>query len=56
MEKEFLTVDEVCKWLKVCRKTTERWRKKGLPYIKEGGLIRFDKQSVIEWLKSKEKN
>ncbi len=54
MKKEFITVDELCEWLKISRRTSERWRKEGLPFIKQGRLIRFDKQVVTEWLKSKE--
>ncbi|TEB08617.1 Helix-turn-helix domain protein [Pelotomaculum schinkii] len=54
MEGDFITIGELCEWLKISRRTTERWRKEGLPFIKQGRLVRFDKQVVVEWLKSKE--
>lgn len=56
MGNEFLTVDEVCKWLKVSRSTVDRWRKEGLPFTKKTRLIRFDKEEVVKWLKENNKN
>lgn len=54
MEKKFISVEELCQWLGISRKTSERWRKDGLPYIKQGRLVLFDIKTVEEWLKSKE--
>lgn len=54
MEKEFLTVEQLCQWLNISRRTSERWRKAGMPFIKQGSVIRFDRKAVTEWLKSKE--
>jgi len=54
MEKRFVSVDELCQWLGISRKTTERWRKDGMPYIKHGKLVLFDIKAVEDWLKSKE--
>jgi excisionase family DNA binding protein len=51
MQDEIITVDELCSWLKVSRKTTERWRKEGLPYMQLGRSIRFEKEAVLQWLK-----
>lgn len=51
MDSEILTVEDLCSWLKVTRKTTERWRKDGLPYIKIGRSVRFEKEKVLQWLK-----
>lgn len=56
MENEFLTVDEVCQWLKISRSTIERWRKEGMPFSKKKRLVRFDKDEVIKWLKENNKN
>ena len=56
MEEELLTVDELCDWLKITRKTSERWRKDGMPFIKVGRTVRFDKAEVLEWLKNHNKN
>jgi excisionase family DNA binding protein len=55
MENEMLTVEELCAWLKVTRKTTERWRKDGLPYIKVGRSVRFEKDEVLKWLKDNQR-
>lgn len=54
MEKEFLTVEQLCQWLNISRRTSERWRKAGMPFIKQGSVVRFDMKAVTEWLKSKE--
>lgn len=56
MEEELLTVDELCDWLKITRKTSERWRKDGMPFIKVGRTVRFDKAEILEWLKNHNKN
>jgi excisionase family DNA binding protein len=56
MDKEFLTVDEMCKWLKVTRKTLERWREKGLPFVKIGRSVRFEKEAVIKWIDNNKQN
>jgi excisionase family DNA binding protein len=50
MEEEFLTADELSKWLKVTRRTIDRWRKKGLPYYKVGSSIRFKKEEILQWI------
>jgi excisionase family DNA binding protein len=48
---EFLTIDEVCSWLKISRKTLERYRKEdGLKYVKVGKSIRFTKKDVLDWI------
>lgn len=54
MEEDLLTVDELCSWLKVTRITVERWRKKGMPFIKVGRLVRFDREKVKQWINEKE--
>jgi excisionase family DNA binding protein len=51
MQDEMLTVDELCAWLKISRKTSERLRKEGLPFIQIGNGIRFEKEVVLQWLK-----
>lgn len=56
MNDELLTKEELCKMLKISRATLDRWRKKGLPYIKTGRLVRFDKREVSRWLKEHQKN
>lgn len=56
MENEFLTVEELSKMLKISRSTIDRWRKEGLPHIKIGNSIRFDKAEVLQWLNSNKHN
>ncbi len=56
MDDEMLTVEELCKWLKINRKTSERWRLKGMPFIKVDKAVRFSKQDVERWLKDTQKN
>lgn len=55
MDEKFLTTDELCELFKVSRSTVERWRKAGMPYIKQGKLVRFDKEEVLKWFKEEEK-
>ena len=50
MAEEYLTVEEVCKWLKTSRATVNRWRKQGMPFVKAGKLVRFKKSEVEQWL------
>jgi excisionase family DNA binding protein len=50
MREEFLTTDELCEWLKITRRTIERWRKGGLPFYKIGSSVRFKKEEVLSWI------
>ena len=50
MNEEFLTTDELCEWLKITRRTIERWRKSGLPFYKFGSSVRFKKEEVLSWI------
>jgi excisionase family DNA binding protein len=52
----YLTLEELCKELniKADRTTAWRWRKQGMPSIKIGNQIRYDKEKVIKWLEGKE--
>lgn len=53
MEKEFITTKELCAWLKISNNTANNWRRKGLPYVKVGNTIRYDRQAVEKWLYGK---
>jgi excisionase family DNA binding protein len=55
MPNEYLTTEELCSRFKLTRKTIDRWRKKGLPFIKINGSIRFDEKAVDEWVKNQQK-
>lgn len=53
MGEKLLTEKELCQWLQIGRATAWRWRKEGMPYLKRGNIIRFDKDKVQEWLEKK---
>lgn len=45
---EFLTTDEVCQMLGVCKSTLENYKRRGtIPYVKIGNKVRY-KRSDIE--------
>ena len=50
-EMKYLTIKEVCEQFRVDRQTVDRWRKKGLPYIKVGRLVRIEEAALAEWMK-----
>lgn len=47
---KYLTIKEICEQFKVDRQTVDRWRQKGLPYIKVGRLIRIEESALFEWI------
>lgn len=49
MEENLLTKKEIAKFLKVSEPTIDRWRKKGMPSIKTGRLVRFNREDVLKW-------
>jgi excisionase family DNA binding protein len=51
-EIKFLTIEDLAEMLQVTRTTIYNLKKKGLPFIKLGRNIRFDRDEVIEWVKS----
>jgi excisionase family DNA binding protein len=56
MEEKYLTVDELRQLFKVSRATVDRWRKEGLPFIKQGRLVRFDREKAEAWFNKRNKN
>jgi len=52
-EMKFLTIEQVAEMLQVTRATIYKLQKKGLPFIKLGRNVRYDKDDVIDWAKSK---
>jgi excisionase family DNA binding protein len=56
MEKDkFLTVDELCKYIKIPKPTIYMLLGKGhIPAAKIGRQWRFNKDSIDEWMKKKE--
>lgn len=49
---KFLTIGDVSEMLQVTRSTVYNLKKKGLPFIKLGKNIRFDKDEVVNWVRS----
>ena len=56
MEERLLTERQLCEWLQITRATAWRWRKEGMPCIKHGKSIRFEKDEILKWLKTNGKN
>lgn len=52
-ELKYLTIEQVAEMLQVTRMTIYNLQSKGLPFIKLGRSVRFDKDDVIEWMNSK---
>jgi len=52
---QFLTSNQLCDWLMISRSTLTRWRKDGLPTMKVGRTIRFEKEEVKKWLREQSK-
>lgn len=50
MDRELITMKELCQIYKLSRATINRWRDEGLPTIKVGKNVRFDKSKAIEWI------
>jgi excisionase family DNA binding protein len=51
-----LTVKELMEEYKVSRTTIYRWMEKGMPVMRVKGVVRFDKQQVMEWFKEQSKS
>jgi phage terminase Nu1 subunit (DNA packaging protein) len=52
MDKEFMTINELEQMFKVSRTTIDRWRKSGLPCIKIGRGVRFERDIAIKWIQT----
>ncbi len=53
MNDKFMTYAEVIKFLKLSRTTIDRYiRKKAIPNYKVGRLRLFDRDELIDWVKS----
>ena len=46
-----LTREELARELKVHTNTIDRMRKRGMPEMKDGKVVRFDLEDVKEWMK-----
>ncbi len=52
---EYITTKELCDWLKISPNTANNWRRKGLPYLRVGNTVRYDKEEVQKWLNEQNK-
>ncbi len=56
-QKEFLTTKEAAEMLRVSIPTLrERMENKGLPYIKHGRRLLFNKQHILNWINERREN
>lgn len=53
MEIELLTKDDMCALLKISMSKLDKQIDEGLPFIYVGETKRFEKETVIKWLKEK---
>ena len=51
-ESPFLNKQQACHYLGISNNTLDSWIKKGLPTIKIGKTIRFNKEAINSWLYS----
>lgn len=52
LEKPYLNKLQTCQYLGISNNTLHSWIKLGLPVIKIGKTIRFDKNAINSWLQS----
>lgn len=52
LEKPYLNKPQTCQYLGISNNTLDSWIKLGLPVIKIGKTIRFDKNAINSWLQS----
>ena len=55
LERRFIGVDELSRYLGVKKSTLYSWvNQRKIPYVKMGGLVKFDLPKIDEWLKKRE--
>lgn len=52
IESPYLNKQQACNYLSISNNTLDSWIQQGLPYIKIGKSIRFNKQAIDTWLLS----
>lgn len=48
----FLNKQQTCKYLGISNNTLDSWIQKGLPIIRIGKTVRFDKTEINRWLQN----
>lgn len=56
MGETYLTERELCDWLKVSRTKVSSLRKEGMPFVKLGKSVRYDKDKIEKWMEEKSQN
>jgi hypothetical protein len=52
LNRPFLNKQQACQYLGISNNTLDSWIKRGLPTIKIGKTIRFNKETINSWLNS----
>ena len=52
IESPFLNKQQACNYLSISNNTLDSWIKQGLPYIRVGKTVRFDKTEINRWLQN----
>jgi len=53
---EFLTLSELCEWLKIKPATVYDWvHTRFIPHVKLGRLLRFERSAILAWLADRER-
>lgn len=52
LESPFLNKQQTCNYLDISNNTLDSWIKKGLPVIRVGKTVRFDKTELNRWLQN----
>ncbi|WP_247927562.1 helix-turn-helix domain-containing protein [Streptococcus constellatus] len=50
LESPFLNKQQACNYLGISNNTLDSWIKKGLPVIRIGKTVRFDKNEINRWM------
>ena len=53
LESPFLNKTQTCEYLGISNNTLDCWIKKGLPVIRIGKTVRFDKNEINRWMKTR---
>jgi excisionase family DNA binding protein len=54
MDSMWLTADEIAAFIKVKKPTIRLWTRQGMPHLKAGRLVRFNREQVLTWLEAKQ--
>lgn len=44
------TIQEFAEFMKVHENTVRKWIEKGMPVVKQGSVIRIDRENAMAWL------